>query len=210
PRNMLRVMTVTSLSPPEECDWRAWLTGMANAATRKAAATAPISALCFDLRDMSCSFRGGSIACPTLGRGCRGRLGAIPRGDRGNPSPRSGRGLSRSRVRGRPVEVRRPVCDDPDVRWVFVIAGGVLLGIAAYKVQVDEIFSPTERAAAQVAIGWTFIGVGVVLCIRRAGNLLGPLLLAAGAMWLARQLRYADSALLFTTFFLLGDLCYAL
>ena len=79
-----------------------------------------------------------------------------------------------------------------------MIVGGALLGVAAYRVQVNDILSPADRAAAQVAIGWTFIAVGVIVCIRRAGNMLGPLLLAAGALWLARQLRYADNAALFT------------
>jgi signal transduction histidine kinase len=96
------------------------------------------------------------------------------------------------------------------VRWLFVIVGGAVLGVAAYRVQVNELSSPTERAAAQVLIGWTYIGVGVFGWVRRPANVLGPLLIAAGAAWLARQLRYDDGAILFTVFFLLGDVCYAL
>ena len=95
------------------------------------------------------------------------------------------------------------------MRWLWVIVGGAFLGIAAYRVQVNDLFSPHERAVAQVAIGWTFMSVGLLAWVRRPANVLGPLLVAAGAFWLARQLRYADSALLFTLFFLLGDLCYA-
>jgi len=107
------------------------------------------------------------------------------------------------------VETALRVCDDHDMRWLWVIVGGAFLGIAAYRVQVDDLFSPHERAVAQVAIGWSFMSVGLLAWVRRPANVLGPLLVAAGAFWLARQLRYADSALLFTLFFLLGDLCYA-
>jgi signal transduction histidine kinase len=91
-----------------------------------------------------------------------------------------------------------------------MIVGGAVLGVAAYRIQIDELFSPTERAVAQVAIGWTYIAVGLYGWYRRPANVLGPLLVAAGAAWLARQLRYADSAALFTVFFLFGDVCYAL
>lgn len=96
------------------------------------------------------------------------------------------------------------------MRWIVVIAAGVALGVVAYDIQVDDLHSQTERAAAQVVLGWTYIGVGLLAWIRRRGNLIGPLLVAAGAAWLARQLRYANDAALFTLFFLFGDLCYAL
>jgi signal transduction histidine kinase len=96
------------------------------------------------------------------------------------------------------------------MRWIVLIAAGIALGVFAYDIQIDDLHSPTERAVAQVVLGWTYIGVGLLAWIRRRGNLIGPLLVAAGVAWLARQLRYADSAALFTLFFLFGDLCYAL
>jgi signal transduction histidine kinase len=96
------------------------------------------------------------------------------------------------------------------MRWIVLIGAGVALGVFAFDVQVDELHSPNERAGAQVLLGWTYIGVGLLAWIRRRSNLIGPLLMAAGFAWLARQLRYADSAGLFTVFFLLGELCYAL
>jgi signal transduction histidine kinase len=88
-------------------------------------------------------------------------------------------------------------------------AGTVALGVAAYRVQVDN-FSRHSWAAASVAVGWAFVLAGSVAWLRRPANLLGPLMLAAGLAYLARQLRYSEDALLFTVFFLLGDLCFAL
>jgi len=96
------------------------------------------------------------------------------------------------------------------MRWIVLIAAGVVLGVFAFDIQVDDLHSPTERAAAQVVLGWTYVAVGLLAWIRRRGNPIGPLLVAAGLAWLARQLRYADTAALFTVFFLLGDVCYAL
>lgn len=91
-----------------------------------------------------------------------------------------------------------------------LLAGGALaLGVAAYRVQVQN-FSPHTWAAASVAVGWTFVLAGLVAWLRRPANRLGPLMLAAGLAYLARQLRYSEDALLFTVFFLLGDLCFAL
>jgi signal transduction histidine kinase len=131
------------------------------------------------------------------------------------PTTAAARGAIDSRVLpdpggGQPVETGVAVCDDRDMRWVLVVVGSVALGVLAYRVQVNDLFSPRERAAAQLAIGWTFVAAGLVVWIRRKGNRIGPLMVAAGVAWLARQLRYADSAVLFTLFFLLGDLCYAL
>jgi signal transduction histidine kinase len=92
-----------------------------------------------------------------------------------------------------------------------VVLGGaaVALGVAAYRVQVSN-FSRHTWAAASVAVGWAFVVAGLVAWLRRPANRLGPLMLAAGMAYLARQLRYSEDALLFTIFFLLGDLCFAL
>jgi signal transduction histidine kinase len=84
-----------------------------------------------------------------------------------------------------------------------------MLGVVAYRVQVDNS-SPHAWAVASVAVGWAFVVAGLVAWIRRPANHLGPLMLAAGIAYLARQLRYSEDALLFTVFFLLGDLCFAL
>jgi signal transduction histidine kinase len=84
------------------------------------------------------------------------------------------------------------------------------VGIAAYRIQVRDLYSPTDKAGAIVSVGWAFVLAGAVAWTRRPGNRVGPLMLAAGFALLARQLRYSHDALLFTVFFALGDLGYAL
>jgi signal transduction histidine kinase len=97
------------------------------------------------------------------------------------------------------------------LQLAFVLGGAaVALGVAAYRVQANNLPFPHAWAAAQVAVGWAFVLAGLFAWLRRPTNRLGPLMLAAGMALLARQLRYSSDALLFTVFFLLGDLCYAL
>ena len=87
--------------------------------------------------------------------------------------------------------------------------GAVALAVAAYNVQVQNL-SPRDRALASVAAYLSFVFAGLVAWSRRPANRLGPLMLAAGLALLARQLRYSQDAFLFTVFFLLGDLGFAL
>jgi signal transduction histidine kinase len=91
----------------------------------------------------------------------------------------------------------------------FLGATAIALSVAAYRVQVNSL-SPHGRAAAGVAVACSFVLAGLVAWLRRPANRLGPLLLAFGIAFLARQLRYSQDALLFTVFFLLGDLSFAL
>jgi signal transduction histidine kinase len=86
----------------------------------------------------------------------------------------------------------------------------VAIAVVAYRVQVDNLHSPWQRSAATVAIGLAFIASGLIAWARRPGNRLGPIMVAAGYALLLRQLRYSESALLFTVFFVLGDLWYVL
>jgi signal transduction histidine kinase len=94
--------------------------------------------------------------------------------------------------------------------FLIVVPAGVALGILALQAQIDNLNSPTSRALATVAVGWAYLGAGLVAWSRRPANRLGMLLVAAGFALLLRQLRYSDDALAFTTFFLLGELAYAL
>jgi signal transduction histidine kinase len=93
---------------------------------------------------------------------------------------------------------------------VGIAVAGVALGVVAYQVQVDDLHSPADKAMAIVAVGWAFLLAGLVASARRRGNPLGPLMVAAGFALLLRQLRYSHDPALFTIFFLLGDLGYAL
>jgi len=91
-----------------------------------------------------------------------------------------------------------------------MVVGGAALGVVAYGIQVDQLHSPPERAAATVLVGFAFLGAGLVAWIRRPENGLGRLLVLAGFAALARQLRYSHDPLVFTVFFALGDVGYAL
>jgi signal transduction histidine kinase len=93
---------------------------------------------------------------------------------------------------------------------IGLIAGGIVLGVVAYEVQVDDLFSPASRALAQVAAGWAFLLAGLVVSSRRPANRLGLLMIVTAFALLLRQLRYSHDPLLFTTFFALGDVGYAL
>jgi signal transduction histidine kinase len=88
---------------------------------------------------------------------------------------------------------------------------GLALGWLAYRTQVDDLLTTTEvRSATSVAAGAAFLVAGLVAWLKRPGNRLGPLMLAVGFAALARQLRYSEDPAVFTIFFLLGELPYAL
>ena len=91
-------------------------------------------------------------------------------------------------------------------------AAGVVLGVLAYRVQIDNLDTLTSpiRATAIVAVAWAFLGAGLIAWARRPENRLGPLLTAAGFALLARQFRYSHDPLAFTVFFAVGELSYAL
>ena len=96
------------------------------------------------------------------------------------------------------------------VRLVALAFVAFVLGAVAYRVQVDDLFSPPGRAIAIVAVAWAFLVAGLVAWARRPANRLGPLMLAAAFALLLRQLRYEHDPLVFTVFFALGDVSYAL
>jgi signal transduction histidine kinase len=98
-------------------------------------------------------------------------------------------------------------------RVVQVLLGvsGVVLGVLAYQVQIDNLPTTTTlRSAAGVGAAWSFLIAGLVAWRRRPENLLGPLMVAVCFSLLARQFRYSHDALVFTVCFLLGELGYAL
>src|SRR5436305_11252184 len=90
-----------------------------------------------------------------------------------------------------------------------LLVGGACLGIVAYRVQVHA-HHHSDHALAVVAIGWSFLGAGLVAWNQRPANRIGPLMVLTGFALLARQLRYSEDALLFTVFFIFGDVGYAL
>ncbi|MBD0338640.1 MAG: sensor histidine kinase [Thermoleophilia bacterium] len=93
---------------------------------------------------------------------------------------------------------------------LLIAVGAVPLAIVAYRIQIDQLGSSSARSLAIVAAGLSFLLAGLIAWLRRPENRLGPLLAAAGLLLLLRQLRYSDDPLLFTVFFALGELGYAL
>jgi signal transduction histidine kinase len=87
--------------------------------------------------------------------------------------------------------------------------GGVALGIEAYHTQTHALHS-AQHSLATVTVGWAFLVAGLTAWWRRPANRMGPLMVLTAFALLARQLRYSDDALLFTVFFALGDVGYAL
>jgi signal transduction histidine kinase len=92
---------------------------------------------------------------------------------------------------------------------VLAAAGGVLAA-AAYRVQVRDLGSPADHAVATVVVGLAFLAAGLAAWLRRPANRVGPLLAVAGIALLARQLRYSNDAAVFTIFFAVGDVGYAI
>jgi signal transduction histidine kinase len=100
-----------------------------------------------------------------------------------------------------------------ELTWVHaaVAVAGLAMGVVAYRVQVDNILTTTPvRSMTSVAAGWAFLVAGLVAWTRRPGTRMGPLMMLVGFALLARQFRYSHDPLAFTTFFLLGELPYAL
>jgi signal transduction histidine kinase len=94
----------------------------------------------------------------------------------------------------------------------LIAAAGIALGVVAYRVQLDNLGELTTRmrAGAIVVVAWSFLIAGLVAWSRRPANRLGLLLTAAGLVLLLRQFRYSDDALVFTVFFAISELAYAL
>jgi len=95
---------------------------------------------------------------------------------------------------------------------VLIVVAGIVLGVVAYHVQIDNlgVGTTTNRAAGGVVAAWASLAAGMAIWSRRPGNWLGPLMVATCFALLARQLRYSDDALAFTVFFALGELGFAL
>jgi signal transduction histidine kinase len=90
-----------------------------------------------------------------------------------------------------------------------LVVAGAVLGIVAYRVQVHA-HHQSDHALAVVCIGWSFLAAGLVAWSQRPANRMGPLMVLTGFALLARQLRYSEDALVFTVFFILGDVGYAM
>ena len=94
-----------------------------------------------------------------------------------------------------------------------LVLGGIVLGLVAYDVQIDNLGAGTSHESARRRVS-SLLGrssaAGIAVWSRRPGNWLGPLMVATCFALLARQLRYSHDALAFTIFFALGELGFAL
>ena len=93
-----------------------------------------------------------------------------------------------------------------------VASAGVVVGVLAYRTQIDNLgpLTTPTRAAMGVAAGWAFLVAGLVALTRRPGNRIGLLMTLVCFALLARQLRYSHDPLAFTAFTAIGELAYAL
>jgi signal transduction histidine kinase len=98
----------------------------------------------------------------------------------------------------------------PKLLRVFLAVSGAVLALVAYRIQVRELGSSEARALAQVVLGLTFLAAGLVAWSRRPAHRLGVLMVVTAFALLLRQLRYSHDPVLFTTFFALGDVGYAM
>src|ERR1041385_3176207 len=121
-----------------------------------------------------------------------------------------GPGITLDRLRGGPVGTLLTLYDDLRMRTPLLIAAGGVLGAIAYRAQVHDLHSPSARAVATLAYCGAFLAAGIAAWARRPANRLGPLMVITGFALLARQLRYSHDPAIFTAFFALGDLPYAL
>lgn len=64
--------------------------------------------------------------------------------------------------------------------------GGLALGLAAEVSTLDQI--GLDRAAADIAVGWVFIGVGLAALGRNGGRRSGLLMVVVGVLWFAGSL----------------------
>jgi signal transduction histidine kinase len=102
------------------------------------------------------------------------------------------------------------------LRALLIVVAAAVLAVIAYRVQMHNLgvtirghtFTTPARSAAVVTGAMLFVFAGLVAWLRRRGNQLGPLMMAAGFALLVRQLRYSHDPVLFTVFFPVGELSF--
>ena len=92
------------------------------------------------------------------------------------------------------------------------LSASIAFAFFAYRVQIDNLggLTTSARALAIVVIGVAFVSAGAITYSDRYPNRFGLLMVATGFALLARQFRYSHHGFLFTTFFALGDVGYAM
>jgi signal transduction histidine kinase len=80
--------------------------------------------------------------------------------------------------------------------WLAAIGGVALLfgPLATYQLTLTAPRSPA-LLLADLAVGWSMIAAGLLICDRRPGNRIGPLAVATGFVWFAGDFTSASSAI---------------
>jgi signal transduction histidine kinase len=94
--------------------------------------------------------------------------------------------------------------------WALGVAGFVLgLAVLALILTNDELEDAGLWAAGGLAVGWSFIGVGLFAWRRRPDNRVGMLMAGTGFAWLAAGAGLSDLPLPFTIGQVLGPIYFA-
>jgi signal transduction histidine kinase len=77
---------------------------------------------------------------------------------------------------------------------VGIAIAGVLLGIASFViVATSEVpTAPYLEAILTLLVGWSFIGTGLFAWDRRPSNLVGPLMVGVGFVWMLAEFKSSD------------------
>jgi hypothetical protein len=89
---------------------------------------------------------------------------------------------------------------------------GLAAGLAALALELtsDHEDVPAAVAALSIAVGWSFLGVGLFAWLRRPDNRMGPIMTGAGFGWFLPHLVASNSAPFFTAGLLLENICIPL
>ena len=95
--------------------------------------------------------------------------------------------------------------------WLALWPLGVLAGLGGAAILLTSSHSDPQapEVTMTLAIGWSFIGAGLVGWAERQANPSGFLMVGAGLAWFLTTLAAADNALFFTLGLALGNLFYA-
>src|SRR4051794_37950286 len=84
----------------------------------------------------------------------------------------------------------------PEARVSLLMAAlGVAAGGFAIAIAIDDPNALTLPVAVHVAIGWSFVGAGLVARRRRPANRMGVLMMLTGIVWFGRDLDWFAGSL---------------
>jgi DNA-binding CsgD family transcriptional regulator len=84
-------------------------------------------------------------------------------------------------------------CDDPHMARLGLAALGAALGVYAIALAIWEPGALTLPLPVHIAIGWSFVAIGLVAWQQRPENRLGLLMALTGIVWFGRDFDWFDS-----------------